>query len=134
MSTHSFNQAKALTLDLAEKKLKHVAIVIDEAITSDPSYPVDSGILKVSQSVKVERGKNTITITWFNTQFYAPFVHQGTGIHAIDGNGRKTPWSYTARIKGKLMKVWTRGSKPQRFIEKHTTDNRHRIEELEREV
>ena len=58
----------------------------------------------------------------------APFVHQGTGLYAKDGNGRKTPWKYEA-VAGKY-KGWhtTRGQKPQPFLEDAKTKMRLRVE------
>lgn len=49
-----------------------------------------------------------------NTLDYALYHHQGTGIYAIDGNGRKTPWVYEDQRTGK--KVFTKGSKPNPYL------------------
>jgi hypothetical protein len=49
-----------------------------------------------------------------NTLDYALYHHQGTGIYAIDGNGRKTPWVYEDQMTGK--KVFTKGSKPNPYL------------------
>lgn len=47
---------------------------------------------------------------------YAPYVHQGTGLFAKDGNGRKNvPWTY---YDDKLQRlIQTKGQKPQPFLE-----------------
>ena len=43
---------------------------------------------------------------------YAPYVEYGTGIYAVKGNGRKTPWTY---FDGKNF--WhTRGQKPRPYF------------------
>ena len=49
-----------------------------------------------------------------NTLEYALYHHQGTGIYAIDGNGRKTPWVYEDPKTGE--KIYTRGSKPNPYL------------------
>lgn len=49
-----------------------------------------------------------------NTLDYAIYHHQGTGIYAENGNGRKTPWSYDDPRTGK--RVFTRGSKPNPYL------------------
>lgn len=49
-----------------------------------------------------------------NTLEYAPYHHQGTGIYAIEGNGRKTPWIYENPKTGE--KIFTRGSKPNPYL------------------
>jgi hypothetical protein len=49
-----------------------------------------------------------------NTLEYALYHHQGTGIYALNGDGRKTPWSYEDPRTGK--KVFTKGSKPNPYL------------------
>ncbi|MDM0720058.1 HK97 gp10 family phage protein, partial [Clostridium perfringens] len=58
-----------------------------------------------------------------NTMEYAPYVHQGTGIYAKDGNGRKTPWKY--KVESGKYKGWhiTKGQRPQPFLEKAKIDS-----------
>lgn len=45
--------------------------------------------------------RNSITSEWDNQEGrigtnleYAPYVHQGTGIYAVNGDGRPTPWAW----------------------------------------
>lgn len=45
---------------------------------------------------------------------YAPYVHEGTGLYAKNGNGRKTPWAY-ADESGVLH--WTWGQHPNPFLQ-----------------
>jgi hypothetical protein len=52
--------------------------------------PVDTGQLRQSITHEVEGNTGVIGT---NVE-YAPYVEYGTGIHAKDGNGRQTPWSY----------------------------------------
>jgi hypothetical protein len=49
-----------------------------------------------------------------NTLEYALYHHQGTGIYAIGGDGRKTPWIYEDPKTGN--KVFTKGSKPNPYL------------------
>lgn len=57
---------------------------------------------------------------------YAPYVHQGTGIYAIEGNGRKeVPWSYYDERKGEWQS--TKGIKPTPFIQMAIDENREDI-------
>jgi len=49
-----------------------------------------------------------------NTLEYAVYHHQGTGVYAENGDGRKTPWSYTDPETGK--EIWTKGSKPNPYL------------------
>lgn len=45
---------------------------------------------------------------------YAYYVHEGTGIYASNGMGRKTPW-YVKTSDGGFM---THGQKPNKFVER----------------
>lgn len=52
--------------------------------------------------------------------YYAPYVELGTGIHADDGKGRKTPWVWVDK-NGKPHK--TSGMKPRHFLKKAVQDH-----------
>lgn len=54
--------------------------------------PVDSGDLR--DSIEMEILNDGLTAIVHVGVFYAIFVEFGTGIYAVKGNGRKTPWSY----------------------------------------
>ena len=90
--------------------------------------PIDLGILRSSMVTDTSFNTEEIIGTIGNTQEYAPYVHQGTGIYAKNGDGRQTPWKYKAEA-GKY-KGWhiTSGQKPQPFIEKARDDNKGTIE------
>lgn len=72
--------------------------------------PVDTGDLRSSITHEVH---NDIGIVGTNKE-YAPYVEFGTGIFAVEGNGRDTPWSYQDD-KGEWHT--TVGQKPQPFLE-----------------
>lgn len=48
------------------------------------------GALKQSLTYAVDLAKKTVTIG--SNLFYSVYVELGTGVHATNGNGRKTPW------------------------------------------
>ena len=52
--------------------------------------------------------------------YYAPYVELGTGIHADEGKGRKTPWVWIDK-NGKPHK--TNGMKPRHFLKKAVQDH-----------
>ena len=85
--------------------------------------PVDTGQLRASITHEID-GLTGIIGT--NVE-YAPYVEYGTGIWAVDGNGRKTPWTYQ-RADGKW--VTTAGNKPQPFLTPSLLDNEKEIVEL----
>ena len=105
--------------------------------------PDVNGILKMSIQHDVEG--NTAHIGTNNP--YAPYVEYGTGIFAVAGNGRQTPWAYIVRgayadkywspdKKNCFMDaegnkwIWTRGQKPQPYLETALKDNEKKILDL----
>ena len=89
--------------------------------------PVDTGELRMSITHYVE-GQTGIVGT---NKHYAPYVEYGTGIHARDGNGRQTPWSYQD-AKGEWHT--TTGQKPQPFLEPALLDNEKNIVKIFKEA
>lgn len=73
--------------------------------------PVDDGNLR--DSMEVELMPNGLTAIVRVTANYAIYVEYGTGIYAVEGNGRKTPWTYFSDKLGRF--VTTEGMKPQPF-------------------
>ncbi|CDG02100.1 Putative uncharacterized protein [Clostridium chauvoei JF4335] len=89
--------------------------------------PVDQGHLRAAMQHEVTVSSKEIIGKVSNSSEIAPYVHQGTGIYAKDGNGRKTPWKYKAR-SGKY-KGWhiTKGQKAKPFLDKAKLDNKDKI-------
>lgn len=104
-------------IDLTEPLNKACLLVENDA---KRKCPVDTGQLRASITHEVE-GQTGIVGT--NIE-YAPYVEYGTGIHARDGNGRQTPWSYQ-RADGKW--ITTKGQKPQAFLEPALLENENEI-------
>ncbi len=86
--------------------------------------PVNDGILResITHAVESEDGETVTGYVGSNLE-YAPYVHQGTGIYAIMGNGRKAvPWTYFDSKKGEF--VSTSGIEPTPFIQDAVEKNR----------
>ena len=81
-------------------------------LESDPRR-VDTGRLRnsVTHLVTTERGEKYAVIGT-NVE-YGKWVHEGTGIYAVNGDGRKTGWWYT---DDKGESHFTRGMHPNRFL------------------
>lgn len=114
-------------------KLKEIRDVINASalqIQADAKRKCPVNINRLRSSIAIE------TITQTSTEyvlrvgtnvFYAPYVEFGTGIFAVNGDGRKTPWAFkktntmkkykfkTIDIEGQEYFV-TRGSKPHPFL------------------
>ncbi len=89
--------------------------------------PVDMGLLRAANGHQVDVDNGQITLTLYNVMEYAPYVHQGTGVYAEDGDGRKTPWVYTD-AKGNTHK--TAGQKPNPFMRRAIEKNKGKISKL----
>ena len=107
-----------------QKAVKHLE---GEAVKE---APIDEGQLRASMFSDVEFDDKAITGYVANSVHYAPYVHNGTGIYAKDGNGRKTPWRYTVK-RGKYAGThWTVGQKPKPFLENAKQKNIDKIEQM----
>lgn len=93
--------------------------------------PVDDGILRASITHKVINGQGEVMGKVGTNVEYAPYVHQGTGIHAAKGDGRKDPWSYQTP-DGKWHT--TVGQKPQPFLEDAAKKSKGEIRKKVKEV
>jgi len=79
--------------------------------------PVDTGRLRDSiQSTILKQDEDETVLTVGTAVEYAGFVEFGTGIHAENGQGRKTPWMWKG--DGKKWGGWhrTTGQPAQPFI------------------
>ena len=109
-------------INLDEKKLNQIlsqaCLIVENQARRDA--PVDNGVLRNSIRSEVE-GKQGVVGT--NIE-YAPYVEFGTGLFAVNGDGRQTPWSYQDE-----MGEWhtTIGQHPQPFLGPALEMNRETI-------
>lgn len=76
---------------------------------------VQTGALRADIKTEVAIEDGEIVGRVGNTLEYAVWHHQGTGIYAKDGNGRKkVPWVYRDPKTGKFYK--TSGTKPNPYL------------------
>lgn len=97
--------------DLEGKLTKAALAVEDDARTRAPKR---TGALKGLIETKIEKNPNEITATIFSPLEYAPYQEYGTGLFAVNGDGRKTGWAYEDEQTGET--VFTRGNKPHPFL------------------
>ena len=106
---NSVNQMQELLMQNMEQTLDHVAGKAKEKVG------VGTGALRAdTRSLGVEIVGDEVHGAVGNSLEYAIYHHQGTGIYASDGNGRKTPWVYEDPKTGE--KIYTRGSKPHPYL------------------
>lgn len=77
-----------------------------------PLVPVDTGNLRSSIDYKINEAEKEVLVG--TNEHYAIYVEYGTGVHAENGNGRKTPWIYRDPKTGK--RVRTTGSRPKPYM------------------
>ena len=109
----SCDEADKLVLDILvqnmELTLDHVAEKAKEKVG------VGTGALRAdTRSLGVEIVGDEVHGAVGNSLEHAIYHHQGTGIYAEEGNGRKTPWVYEDPKTGE--KIYTRGSKPNPYL------------------
>ena len=106
---NSVNKMQELLMQNMELTLDHVAGKAKEKVG------VGTGALRAdTRSLGVEIVGDEVHGAVGNSLEYAIYHHQGTGIYASDGNGRKTPWVYEDPKTGD--KIYTRGSKPNPYL------------------
>lgn len=108
-----------------EEGIKKACFTVEAEAKSEVN--VDMGQLRAS--IRSETDKKGTEINGYvgtNVE-YGLFYHEGTGIYAKGGNGRKTPWIYIDR-NGK--KVRTVGQKPKPFLENAVNKNKDKISKI----
>ena len=83
-----------ITLDM-EKKVSQACLVVEGEARQ--LCPVDQGHLRASITSETEITASEIIGRIGSNLEYAPYVHNGTGIYAVNGDGRKTPWVYEVK-------------------------------------
>ena len=106
---NSVNQMQELLMQNMENTLDYLAQ------KAGGKVGVDTGALRAdTRSLGSQVVGDEVRGAVGNTLEYALYHHQGTGIYAVNGNGRKTPWIYENPKTGK--KVFTKGSKPNPYL------------------
>lgn len=116
----SEKQEKALLLigELIEGKAKLLC----------PAGTTAGGTLRQSIGYKLYVDGQDVGVAVGSDIEYAIYVEKGTGIYAVDGNGRQTPWVYYNQATGGY--VWTEGMKSQPYLEPAAMDNTSSIKKL----
>jgi HK97 gp10 family phage protein len=120
-------------VDSLIKKLENISkVATDEALETACAMverdakilcPVGMGELRNSITYEVEDGVGAVG----SNLEYAPYVHQGTGIYAIHGDGRKDRWSYQD-AEGNWHS--TIGQQPNPFLQRALDMNQEAITKM----
>jgi len=104
--------------------------VVGEAVMRCPVAEIAGGNLRGSIRHFVNKSNKSVVIG--TPVEYAGYVEKGTGIHAMGGDGRKTPWFYIDEKTGEGH--WTHGMEPRPFLTPAVEDNINKIEEIVKKV
>lgn len=110
----SIKDATLQIINNERKKMDKACLIVERQAKQD--CPVDQGFLRASITHEVELSTRELVGRIGSNLEYAPYVHNGTGIYAVDGNGRKTPWKFvvrTGKYKGGHVTV---GQRPHQFL------------------
>lgn len=121
------NATLKMVMDMSRKMDKACLVVESQA---KQNCPIDIGILRASITSETEVTAREIVGRVGTNEEYGPYVHNGTGIYAKDGNGRKTPWGYTVRAGKHKGFHWTQGQRPQPFLENAKLEKKSAVERI----
>ena len=107
-------------------KMNKACLIVENQAKQD--CPVDEGILRASITSEVDVTESAIVGRIGSNLEYAPYVHNGTGIYAKDGDGRKKPWVYKVKSGKHRGYHVTRGQRPQPFLEDAKLKKRRAVE------
>ena len=142
---NSLQQALGLVGEYIVREAQHN---LENPSEDKKSGGYDQGTLHRSISWRIVPGENAVEIGVFRgmaAMEYAPFVEFGTGIHAVHGDGRKTPWlfpnkdhKYSTEIHYKTKPpktvtpdwMYTHGRKPCPFLGPALRDNEEQIKQI----
>lgn len=96
-----------------QKRVKTIIVETAQLLVSNAKAraPVDEGELRDSISMELLNGGLTAVV--HVGAEHAIWIEYGTGIYAVEGGGRQTPWSYYSDKLGRF--VTTRGMRDQPF-------------------
>lgn len=124
----SVDSAMAQMIQDMREKMDQACLVVEGEARKN--CPVDQGELRTSITSETEVTEEDVIGRAGSNLEYAPYVHNGTGIYAKDGNGRKTPWGYEVKTGKYKGFHWTHGQKPQPFLENAKLTKKNEVEKI----
>lgn len=123
------------------KGLDTLYVKLDNLSKADAREALGEACMLVERDAKINAPTQTgilrdsITSEWNEKEgrigtnlYYAPYVHQGTGIYAINGDGRQdVPWRYQD-AEGNWWTTY--GQQPQPFLQDAFDQNKRKIAEI----
>lgn len=112
--------------DAMDERMERACIYVEgQAKERCRDVAMDDGQLVQSITHEVEQDEHGVTGYIGSNVEYAPYVHQGTGLYAVNGDGRQdVPWHYQA-ADGQWHT--TSGQKPRPFLRDAIDGSREQI-------
>lgn len=142
MSVRVYTKQVRERMDVIKKSTRDKIIEVTRDATAallnqtQREAPKDTGELAQKQRMTMKTDGNVIEGRVETYAEHAVYVHEGTGIYARKGNGRKTPWGY--KVESNRSKYqgfhWTRGQKPQPWMEDIMKERRSNIVRMYKSV
>lgn len=110
---------KNYKINLKNKLIHNLDNVSNEILENSREIaPIDIGIMRENSGYytkELEESGEIISYVGF-MEFYAVYVHQGTGLFALNGDGRQTPWWWKGTTE--KWEGWhrTTGQRPKQFL------------------
>lgn len=116
-------EKKVLAINMQKATTETLALAREKA-------PFDTGHMEEDSNTQVVIEDNFITgwIGFF--AYYAIYVHQGTGLFALHGDGRQTPWWWRGTTEKWEGWHFTHGQKPKQFLLDALIENSTKIPEM----
>lgn len=124
----SIENATVEIINRTTKRMEKACLLVEAE--AKLNCPVDEGILRASINSEVRVNEKAIVGYIGSNIDYAPYVHEGTGIYARNGKGRKTPWVWIGYSKKWRGRHYTRGQKPKPFLTNALQDNKGKINKI----
>lgn len=108
---------KSYKLDLKAKLISNMNSTSNTLLeAARDKAPIDIGILRENSGYYTKETENGIISYIGFMEFYAVYVHQGTGLFALNGDGRQTPWWWKGTTE--KWEGWhrTTGQRPKQFL------------------
>lgn len=119
---------EAIDRQLMRNMQKACDVILNESTENLQSLKHQSGALRASKFSEVKKEGNEIVGYVGYSSEYAPYVHEGTGIFAKNGDGRKEPWVYQDDRTGNFYT--TSGQKPKEFLSKAMESKRQDVNKI----
>lgn len=124
----SLDRASKDILSNLVENMEKACITVEK--TAKQNCHVDLGHLRSSITHSVDIQPSTIVGSVFSNLDYAPYEEKGTGIYAVDGDGRKTPWKYVSKAGKYKGGHTTKGQQPHPFLEPARDKNKDEVSNI----